>query len=208
MNTIIFLLSFFLILQPNSEGIFDRLKWDPQYEDTIQKISQHAGEDQSEIKKNQLLLSGVTSDRNVLRKQRISELSQLCEKIKSSILLEYGNANVGSYGMIWILETPEEIFVIREDGEKTALSKNAYETLWLQLEKLKVWNIASDANLKARDFTSYFLSVFSNGVAHQAAIYAPPHGNHTAQKLGIHLSADNFSLIIKKIKEVQKINKM
>jgi hypothetical protein len=184
------------------DSLINKLGWDDQYSGVLAALEKREGKAVAAEKIRMIQLARVTSPENPARQAMKKEVSELGEEPSSSFRLEYGNANLGSYGVVWALATPREILLITVRGQsikRRHLDRDAYSTLWDRLESLKAWELESDADLYFDDGSVYFLSLFADGKVHQAAIYAPPRYGQTASERSLVSSADRFAQAIREL---------
>lgn len=175
-----------------------RLGWDDTYRTVIAGVERHSPAETAREKIHLLELAAVSSPKNPLRAKVWEGVGSVTDQVVSSVRLEYGNANRGSYGVVWIIETPSAVllFTHRDPARSVRVDRKEYLRLWDELRRHKAWELESDADLFFDDATTYFLSLSSSGRTHQAAIYAPPSDGRTAAQRGLRPSADEFAMVI------------
>jgi len=184
------------------DSLINKLGWDDQYSGALAALEKREGKAVAAEKIRMIQLARVTSAENPARQAIKKEVSELRGEPSSSFRLEYGNANLGSYGIVWALSTSREILLITVRGqsiERRQLDRDDYTTLWNCLESLKAWDLESEADLYFDDGSVYFLSLYSDGKSHQAAIYAPPRYGRTAAERCLVSSADRFAQVIREL---------
>lgn len=178
--------------------LFEALDWDPFYRSAIEDVATESSARVTEAKKLSLTNTGALT--NSERQRQITEACSVSNEIMGSVLLEYGSANVQLYGMMWLIETGDEVILLRNDDKPTNLSQSSYDSLWKELENQEVWSLRSDADMRIYDGVAYFLSVYRSGRSHQVAVYSPPQGGASAADRGLRASTDRFSRAIEEIK--------
>lgn len=183
------------------EDPFVTLGWDDTYENCLQEMESRDDAEAAARKRRLIEFAGIPSPKNTTRVRVQGTVRHLGELAVSSIRLEYGNANMGSYGVLWFLETTSGVVLVshHDPTKKTHVDEGGYSELWDALRRQQVWTLESDADLAYDDGTVYSLSVNKNRKTHQAVIYAPPMHDTRAIVRDMVPSADQFAEIIRMI---------
>jgi hypothetical protein len=98
--------------------------------------------------------------------------------------VEIGNANAGSYEVVWVIRLDHGVRVFADrqgDLEEVSLPLSAWDRLRGTFDKSDVWSLRSSANLGVDDASTFYFSLCDHGRVAQFAVYGLPMATQLAE---------------------------